>query len=109
VLLNLIVNGMDALEGSSRQVRQVDVTAHLNGGRMVEIAVSDTGQGIPGDVLPRVFDPFYTTKPAGMGIGLSVSRTIIEAHGGRIWAENDPRGGAIFRFALPLAEEASLQ
>jgi two-component system sensor kinase FixL len=98
---------MDALEGSSRQDRQIDVTARLNDAQMVEISVSDTGHGIPAEVLPRVFDPFYTTKPAGMGIGLSVSRTIIEAHGGRIWAENDPRGGAIFRFALPLAEEAA--
>ena len=107
VLLNLIVNGMDALEGSRRKERRIDVTARLNGARMVEVAVGDTGQGIPVDVLPRVFDPFYTTKPTGMGIGLSVSRTIVEAHGGRIWAENDPRGGAIFRFALPLAEEAA--
>ena len=107
VLLNLIVNGMDALEGSNRQVRQVDVAAHLNDARMVEIAVGDTGSGIPDDALPRVVDPFYTTKPTGMGIGLAVSRTIIEAHGGRIWAENDPRGGAIFRFALPLDEEAA--
>jgi PAS domain S-box-containing protein len=106
VLLNLIVNGMDAIEGSSRQDRQIDVTARLSDARMVEIAVGDTGPGIPVDVLPHVFDPFYTTKPTGMGIGLSVSRTIIEAHGGRIWAENNPRGGAIFRFALPLAEEA---
>jgi signal transduction histidine kinase len=108
VLLNLIVNAMDALEGSGRQDRQIDVTARLNDTGMVVIAVSDTGHGIPVDALPRVFDPFYTTKPTGMGIGLAVSRTIIEAHGGRIWAENDPRGGAIFRFALPLAEEASL-
>jgi len=106
VLLNLIVNGMDALEGSSRPDRQIDVAARLNDARMVEIAVTDTGRGIPVDALPRVFDPFYTTKPAGMGIGLSVSRTIIEAHGGRIWADNDPRGGATFRFTLPLAEEA---
>jgi len=107
VLLNLVVNGMDALEGSSRLDRRVHTTVHLNGTRMVEIAVSDTGPGVPTDVLPRVFDPFYTTKPTGMGIGLAVSRTIIEAHGGRIWAENDPRGGAIFRFALPLADEAA--
>ena len=104
VLLNVILNGMDALNGS-RGERRVSVTALLDGPHAVEIAVSDTGSGIPADKLAYVFDPFFTTKPNGMGMGLPISRTIIEAHGGRFWAENKASGGATFRFTLPIAEE----
>jgi signal transduction histidine kinase len=67
----------------------------------VEISVSDTGPGIQSDALTRVFEPFFTTKAGGMGMGLSVSRMIVEAHGGRIWAENQGGGGAVFRLLLP--------
>jgi two-component system sensor kinase FixL len=107
VLLNLIINGMDALEEASGKDRSVRVTALLDGARTVEIAVSDTGNGIPTDKLAHVFDPFFTTKPNGMGMGLPISRTIIEAHGGRFWSENNNGGGATFRFTLPIAEEAA--
>jgi PAS domain S-box-containing protein len=107
VLLNLILNGMDALNGASREDRRVSVTALLDGAQAIEIAVSDTGTGIPADKLAHVFDPFFTTKPNGMGMGLPISRTIIEAHGGRFWAENNNSGGATFRFTLPIAEEAA--
>jgi len=105
VLLNLIINGMDALDGVEREDRRVTVTALLDGGRTVEIAVSDTGSGISTDKLKHVFDPFFTTKPNGMGMGLPISRTIIEAHRGQFWAENNDGGGATFRFTLPIAEE----
>ena len=67
----------------------------------MELAVIDSGHGIEPDKLPRVFEPFYTTKPNGMGMGLSIARTIIDAHRGRIWAENNAAGGAVFRIALP--------
>lgn len=107
VLLNLILNGMDALNGVSRQDRRVSVTARLDGAQTVEIAVSDTGHGIPSDKLAHVFDPFFTTKPNGIGMGLAISRTIIEAHGGRLWAENNNGAGAVFRFTLPIAEETA--
>jgi len=107
VLLNLIINGMDALDEADRDNRRVSVTASLNGSQSVEIAVSDTGEGIPVDRLARVFDPFFTTKQSGLGMGLSISRTIIEEHGGRLWPENNKDGGATFRFTLPIAEEAS--
>ena len=83
VLLNLILNGMDALNGASRDDRRVSVTARLDGAENVEIEVDDAGHGIPSGALARVFDPFFTTKPGGMGMGLAISRTIIEAHGGR--------------------------
>ena len=106
VLLNLILNGMDALDGASPENRRVSVTARLDGAQVVEIAVGDAGPGIPADTLAQIFDPFFTTKPDGMGMGLAISRTIIEAHGGRLWAENKDGGGAAFRFTLPIAEEA---
>ncbi len=107
VLLNVILNGMDALNGASGGERRVSVIALLNGARTVEIAVSDTGTGIPADTLAHIFDPFFTSKPNGLGMGLPISRTIIEAHGGRFWAENNSSGGATFRFTLPIAEEVA--
>ena len=105
VLLNLIVNGMDAIDEAKGGDRRVSVSASLDGPHMVEIAVSDSGPGVPADKLTRIFDPFFTTKPKGMGMGLPISRTIIEAHDGRLWAENRPDGGASFRLTLPIAEE----
>ena len=107
VLLNIILNGMDALNGASCGERRISVIALLNGAQTVEIAVSDTGSGIPADKLAHVFDPFFTTKANGMGMGLPISRTIIEAHGGRFWAENNDSSGATFRFTLPIAEEVA--
>jgi len=104
VLLNLIVNGMDALDEAKSADRRVSVTAALDGPGKVEIAVSDSGRGIPADNLANIFDPFFTTKSNGMGMGLPISRTIIEAHGGRLWAENGNKGGASFRFTLPIAQ-----
>jgi two-component system sensor kinase FixL len=104
VLLNLILNGMDALNGTRREDRRVSVTARLEGPQSVEITVSDAGHGIPADKITHVFDAFFTTKPNGMGMGLPISRTIIEAHGGRLWAENNNIAGAAFRFTLPIAE-----
>lgn len=106
VLLNLILNGMDALKEANRENRRVTVSARTDSARTVEIAVSDTGHGIAAEKLAQIFDPFFTTKPDGMGMGLAISRTIIEAHGGRLWAENNSDTGATFRFTLPVAEEA---
>jgi two-component system, LuxR family, sensor kinase FixL len=70
---------------------------------MIEVTVFDTGPGIPDDVMPNLFQTFYTTKETGMGVGLSISRSIIEAHGGRMWAEANRSDGATFRFTLPAA------
>ena len=105
VLLNLIANGMDAVDEAKRDDPRVSLTASLNGSQSVEIAVSDSGSGVPADKLTHIFDPFFTTKLNGMGMGLSISRTIIEAHNGRLWAENKKEGGASFRFTLPVMEE----
>ena len=105
VLLNLLINGMDALDETNEGDRRVRVTAALDGPKTIEIAVSDSGRGVPADKLAHIFDPFFTTKPNGMGMGLAISRTIIEAHNGRLWAENRNGGGASFRFTLPTAEK----
>ena len=107
VLLNLILNAMDAVEDVAAARRKVTVRAQRHGAGEIEVAVEDSGPGIAPEGLGRLFEPFFTTKANGMGIGLSISRTIIEAHGGRIWAENNAGEGATFRFTLPLAEAAT--
>ncbi|MDM0082899.1 ATP-binding protein [Variovorax sp. J31P179] len=104
VLLNLISNGMDAIDERGRKVRNIVVTAVRASAHTVEIAVSDSGSGIPTDRLEEVFGSFFTTKATGMGMGLSISRTLIESHGGRLWAENREEGGAKLRFTLPVAD-----
>lgn len=102
VLINLIVNAVDATCDSRVARRCVRVAAQVVGPSNVEICVSDSGTGIPRDAMPRIFEPFFTTKTGGMGMGLAVSRTIIEAHGGRLWAENGPIDGAVFHMTLPV-------
>jgi len=102
VLLNLILNGMDSLEGLNDRPRSVTVTARRDGSKSVEISVSDSGRGIAADHFDRIFEPFYTTKSKGIGMGLSISRGLVEAHGGHLWAENSAIG-ATFRFTLPVA------
>jgi C4-dicarboxylate-specific signal transduction histidine kinase len=106
VILNLIVNAMDAMEHSSRDTKQLFVRSREASGT-AEISVSDTGGGIAQESFPRLFDAFFTTKPEGLGLGLSIARSIVEAHGGRIWAENHDMGGATFRLVLPMHSEAS--
>ena len=75
----------------------------MNDASSAVISISDSGPGIPSEKLNEIFDPFFTTKKQGMGIGLSIARTIVQAHKGRIWAENQSEGGAVFRLSLPLA------
>ncbi|MCR4281940.1 MAG: PAS domain S-box protein [Bauldia sp.] len=98
VLLNLMRNAVDAMDETSRRELALSTTA-LDGD-MVEIAVADTGPGIAPEVADQLFQPFVTTKRQGMGVGLSISRTIIDAHGGKIWAEPNRGGGTVFRFTL---------
>ena len=101
VLLNLILNGMDAMTDSPEEERLLTVRAETTKDKKVEIAVSDCGTGIPADKMKHLFEPFFTTKANGMGMGLPISQTIIEAHGGEIRGENSPGHGAVFRFTLP--------
>lgn len=107
VLLNLIRNAMDAMLQSPR--REIVIAAANAGGGFVRISVSDTGSGIAPELADKLFQPFITTKAHGMGVGLSISRTIIDAHGGQIWAEPNPGGGTIFSFTLrsPRGDEES--
>jgi signal transduction histidine kinase len=104
VILNLALNGMDAVQSCAAGKRKIAIQSAFAGKSRVEVLVSDSGTGIADDKLAGIFEPFYTTKPQGTGLGLSISRAIVEAFGGRIWAENQPGGGATFRFTLPMAK-----
>jgi two-component system sensor kinase FixL len=100
VLINLIINAMDAVMERAPADRRVAVQARRGDGQAVELCVSDTGHGIPPELLSRIFEPFYTTKESGMGMGLSICRTIVNEHRGALTAENRPEGGATFRISL---------
>jgi len=102
VVLNLVLNGMEAMAGLPEEKRQVVVRTGPGDNGAVKIAVADSGPGIPIDRLPNLFEPFFTTKKDGIGLGLSIARTIVEAHHGEIWAENDSMAGATFYFTVPV-------
>jgi two-component system, LuxR family, sensor kinase FixL len=101
VVVNLILNAFDALNEQARGERRVLVRTCLQGSQVLA-AVVDSGTGIPSGESEKVFNPFYTSKPQGLGMGLSISRSIITRHQGRIWVENNPDGGATFYFSLPV-------
>lgn len=105
VILNLVSNSMDAIGTRSGKCGIVGRTAAVDG-FTAQVSIEDSGSGIPADKISRLFEPFFTTKEAGMGMGLSIARTIVQTHGGRIWRENREGGGAVFRFTLPLIRSA---
>ena len=98
VLLNLIRNAIESMQDASR--RELVISSILMEENMLLISVSDTGTGIAPEIASQLFQPFVTTKRHGMGVGLSISRTIIEGHGGQIWVESNPDGGTVFRFTV---------
>jgi signal transduction histidine kinase len=102
VLVILIVNGMDAMKETPEGEREITVSTRHRPDASVEVAVRDRGHGISEKNMPQLFDSFFTTKADGMGLGLSIARSMIAVHGGRIWAENAPDGGAVFRFTLTI-------
>ena len=101
VLVNLMRNAIEGMSGDGRH--DLEVRTALRDGEIVEIAIADRGPGLAKDAIDHLFEPFFSTKPNGMGLGLSICRTIVEAHGGRLWSEPNPGGGTIFRFTLPAA------
>jgi two-component system, LuxR family, sensor kinase FixL len=106
VVLNLIRNAIDAMEISP--VRNLRVSARPEGENLAVVAVADSGSGVSPEFISQLFQPFMTTKVTGMGVGLSISRSIIEAHGGRIWVEDNRGGGAVFRFTLPTVSKEDI-
>ena len=104
VLLNLIGNAADAMRFVGDRSRELVIRTAVLEPRTVSLAVEDTGIGVEPDQWDRLFEPFHTTKPDGLGMGLTISRSIIESHGGRLWAERNAGPGMTFRFSLPVAE-----
>ena len=107
VLINLIRNAIEAMETSER--RELSIQSAPAADDMVDLRVSDTGHGIDAEARAQLFQPFFTTKRHGMGVGLSISRTIIEAHGGELGAEPNPDGGTVFHFTLPAVSNDEVQ
>jgi signal transduction histidine kinase len=99
VLMNLMLNGIEAMRETGGELT---IASRLEGDGRPELSVSDTGVGLPPENAERIFDPFFTTKPQGSGMGLSISRSIVESHGGRIWATANAGRGATFHFTLPV-------
>jgi signal transduction histidine kinase len=106
VVLNLLRNGADALASADGSARELRVRTCLTNEGSIEISVSDTGPGLPPRLAAKLFEPFFSTKPDGVGLGLAVSRTIVETHGGRIWVTPNPDRGVTFRFTVPVETHA---
>ncbi len=106
VILNLIINAVEATSAVNEGSRELMIGTNKDASGGVLVTVRDSGPGLSPESVDRVFDSFYTTKPGGMGMGLSICRSIVEAHGGRIWASSDVGPGGIFQFTLPVEGNA---
>jgi two-component system sensor kinase FixL len=104
VLLNLVRNSLEAIQNAGTREGRVSLKTHMLPGNLVEVTVCDNGPGVDGEMIDKLFNPFQTNKGTGMGMGLSISRSIIEAHGGKLWVAKVPANGAVFGFNLPLAD-----
>jgi two-component system sensor kinase FixL len=102
VVLNLLLNAFDAMNESRESEREVVVWSEPYTGDSVRVGVRDSGRGLSVEMRDKIFEPFFTTKREGIGMGLSISRSIVEAHGGRLWAENNADAGATFYFTVPI-------
>ena len=106
VILNLIMNAIEAMSEVSEGSRELVISTREAESGGVLVAVSDSGPGLPPENLARIFEAFYTTKASGLGMGLSICRSIVEAHGGRLWATPNEPHGAVFRMMLPIGERS---
>ena len=107
LLLNLVINGCDAMGAVAAGARRLSVSTSVDGDGSVRVAVTDNGTGVPSDQFERIFEPFVTSKPQGLGLGLAICRSIMNVHDGRLWVENNPHGGASFCFAIrPRSDQA---
>ena len=104
LLLNLVINALDAMNALTDRPRGVRMHTQALDERTILVAVEDSGVGFTPEQAARLFDAFYTTKPEGLGMGLSISRSIVESHGGRLWATANEGPGATFQFTLPIEE-----
>jgi signal transduction histidine kinase len=107
VTLNLLMNGIDAMSNTNNHPRELVVRSELQDSGQIHVSVRDSGVGLSAEVLARLFEPFFTTRSKGIGMGLPTSRSIIEAHGGKLWAEPNQPHGAVFQFTLPSVEGPS--
>jgi C4-dicarboxylate-specific signal transduction histidine kinase len=105
VVLNLVVNGMDAMAKTSGHPRELRIASRKRDETEILVLVEDSGSGLSPEIAGNIFNPFFTTKPQGIGMGLSISRSIIESHRGRLWASSAPSGGAMFQFTIPAGSE----
>jgi C4-dicarboxylate-specific signal transduction histidine kinase len=101
VVVNLLMNGIDAISSTTDRPREVLIRSESQSGGQIRVSVQDSGIGVTPEVMNRLFEPFFTTRPNGMGMGLAISRSIIEVHGGRLWAESNGSTGSVFHFTLP--------
>jgi len=106
LLLNLAINALDAMRDVPVSERRLGIVTTQNDARSVQVSVQDSGKGIRADQLEKVFEPFFTDKPHGMGMGLAICRSIADVHGARIWATNNAGRGATFRVVLPISEDS---
>ena len=100
-MLNLVMNAIEAMSSVSERARQLVITTRNVDADHVQVTIQDSGTGLDPNTMGRIFDAFYTTKPGGMGMGLSISRSILQSHGGRLWATSNDGPGATLHFTLP--------
>jgi C4-dicarboxylate-specific signal transduction histidine kinase len=104
-LINLIRNAVDAMRDTAPAARHISLVSAADDAGEMRLSVADHGHGLDAATLEHIFAPFFTTKPDGLGLGLAICRSVAEAHGGRLWAENRPAGGAVFHLAIPTGSD----
>ncbi|PYX93330.1 MAG: hypothetical protein DMG67_04530 [Acidobacteria bacterium] len=102
-----MMNGMDAMAGTASRTKELLISSGTENSTQIVVRVEDGGVGFSPAITEKIFEPFFTTKPQGIGMGLSISRSIVESHQGRLWATPRPSGGAIFQFTIPIRSQDS--